>query len=191
MRTDLFKEFSSNVNNGKLHLFSIYTDFGAYRHIKCTVGAIAKLAGQRRQCSSETWKLDSLTVSEPMGKMLANDAANVDALIVVVNPQERCKPELIQWLDSLEPLNPHRPGLLIGLLGDEEDKSEELDWTARELIRCAQKTNRKFIWHWMEHHSVDSAGWLAEGVEMLLTQKRAAYNGLNGIAAQEAVLAFR
>ena len=174
----MFKEIASNGNNGKLHSFSIYTDFGAYRHIKWTVGAIAKLAGPRWHCSSETWKLDSLTASEPMGRMLAHDGANADILIVVVNSLEQRKPELIRWLDSLAPLHPHRPGLLIGLLGDEDDKSEELDWTARELIRCAQKANRKFIWHWMGHHAMDGTTWLAQAIEMLLASKYPMQNAM-------------
>jgi hypothetical protein len=74
---------------------------------------------------------------------------------------------LIKWLDSLTPLSPYRSGLLIGLLGDEENKSEQLDWTAKQLIRCAQKTNRKFIWHWTGHNSMDDSDWLTKGVETL------------------------
>jgi hypothetical protein len=72
----------------------------------------------------------------------------------------------------LAPLEPGRTGLLIGVLGDEDDKGVELDWTATQLIQCAQKTNRKFIWHWMEHHDGEDSDWLAESVEALLAHKR-------------------
>ena len=174
--------------NGKLHLFSIYTDFGAYRRIKWTVSAIEKLAGPRWQCSSEMWKVDSLVTNEPMKKMLANDGANADVLIAMVGSLEQQRPELIDWLHSLAPLEPHRSGLLIGLLGDEENSSEELYWTARELIRCAQKTNRKFIWHWMGHHAADNPAWLAESVQMLLADKQQFVRPIpESIILQEAV----
>ncbi len=157
---------------GKLHLFSISTDFGAYHRIKWTVNAIEKLAGQRWRCSSEMWKLDSLIGNASMKKMLAYDGANADVLIATVGSLEQQEPELIQWLESLAPLEPHRSGLLIGLLGNEENNVEQLDWTAKQLIRCAQKTNRKFVWHWMGHHAADNPEWLAEGVRTLLVDKQ-------------------
>src|SRR5580692_7934349 len=144
MRYDSFKEM---VTVGKLHLFSIYTDLGAYRRIKWTVNAIAKLAGLPGQCSSEMWKLDSSTASELMRKMLASDGAKADVLIAVIGSLEQRTPEMIEWLDSLTPLDPGRMGLLIGLLGDGNNQAQELDWTAKELMRCAHKTNRKFIWN--------------------------------------------
>ena len=169
MRYDSFKEM---VTVGKLHLFSIYSDMGAYRRIKWTVNAIAKLAGPRWQCSSEMWKLDSSTANALMRNMLAGDGSNADVLIAVFGSLEQRTPELIDWLDSLAPLAPHRTGLLIGLLGDEENKAQELDWTAKELIRCAQKTNRKFIWHWMGHHAMDDSDWLTDSIEMLLAHKQ-------------------
>lgn len=168
MRHDSFKEI---VRAEKLHLFSIYTDFGAYRRIKWTVGAIAKLAGPHWHCSSEMWKLDSLAANPGLRKMLADDGAGADVLIVVVGSLDRQQPELIEWLDSLAPFPADRFGLLIGLLGDEEDKGQELDWTAKQLIRCAQKTNRKFIWHWMGHHAMDNSDWLTDSVHALLAGK--------------------
>jgi hypothetical protein len=170
MRLESYKEMAMN---GKLHLFSIYTDLGAYRRIRWTVNAIAKLAGHRCQCSSEMWKLDSSNASELMRKMLANDGANADVLIVVIGSLEQRTPAMIEWLDSLTPLAPDRTGLLIGLLGDEDNKAEELDWTAKELIRCGQRTNRKFIWNWMGHHAMEDADWLTDSVELLLAHKRA------------------
>jgi hypothetical protein len=185
MRHDSLKEMGIG---GKLQLFSVYTDFGAYRRIKWTVSAIEKLAGPRWQCTSEMWKLDSLITNEPMKKMLANDGANADVLIAMVGSLEQQRPELIEWLHSLTPLQPHRSGLLIGLLGDEENNSEELDWTARELIRCAQKTNRKFIWHWMGHHAADNPAWLAESVQTLLADKQQLVRPIpESIILQEAV----
>jgi len=58
------------------------------------------------------------------------------------------------------------------LLGDEEDKGQELDWTAKQLIRCARENNRKFVWHWMGHHDRDVSEWLGESVETLVAGRR-------------------
>lgn len=108
---------------------------------------------------------------ELMREMLVSDGANADVLIVVIGSMEQRTPEMIEWLDSLMPLSPDRTGLLIGLLGDEENKAQELDWTAKELIRCAQKTNRKFIWNWMGRDAMEDSDWLRDGVELLLARK--------------------
>jgi hypothetical protein len=118
------------------------------------------------------WKLDSLMANEALGKMLAADAAAADVLVVVVSSLEQRRPELMDWLASLPPTIPLRQGLLIGLLGDEEDKGEELDWTAKQLIQRARETNRRFIWHWMGHHDGDASDWLAESVEALIANKQ-------------------
>ena len=107
-----------------------------------------------------------------MGKMLAGDAATADVLIAVVSSLSQRRPELMEWLASLPPTIPLRQGLLIGLLGDEEDRGEELDWTAKQLIQRARETNRKFIWHWMGHHDGDASDWLAESVEALIASKQ-------------------
>lgn len=164
----------SGMPGGKLHLFSVYTDFGAYRRIRWVVNTIAQLAGQRWQCSSEMWKLDSFVANGPIRRMMTSDGANADVLMVVIGSLDQRRPELMDWLDSLAPLAPGRSGLLIGVLGDEEDKAKELDWTAKQLIHCAQKTNRKFIWHWMQHHDGEDSDWLADSVDAMLAQKQSA-----------------
>ncbi|HSY42576.1 MAG TPA: hypothetical protein VK811_01615 [Candidatus Acidoferrum sp.] len=179
IRLDSYKE---RAINGKLHLFSIYRDWGAYRRIKWTVNAIAKLAGEHWQCSSEMWNLDSSMAGELMREMLASDGANADVLVVVIGSLEQRTPEMIEWLDSLMPLGPDRTGLLIGLLGDEENKAQELDWTAKELIRCARKTNRKFIWNWMGRDAMEDPDWLRGSVELLLARKSVATSVLQEAA---------
>ena len=171
MRNDFFNEM---VTGGKLHMFSIYTDLGAHRRIKWTAAAIAKLAGPQWQCSSEMWKLDLLMANPRMRDMLSRDGAKADVLIVVVGSLEQRRFDLMQWLDSLTPLEPGRFGLLIGLLGDEDSKAQELDWTAKQLIRCAHNANRKFIWHWMGHHSMEDSDWLTESVDALVSHKQPA-----------------
>lgn len=158
--------------SGKLHLFSVYTDFGSCGRVKWLAGAIGKMAGHRWHCRSEMWKLDSLAANGAMGRMLSTDAAGADMLIVVVGSLAQRRPELMDWIASLPPLMPLRHGLLIGLLGDEEDKGEELDWTAKQLIECARKSNRKFVWHWMGHHDGDASEWLGASLDGLIASKQ-------------------
>lgn len=164
--------------NGKLHLFSLYADFPASVRARWATSEIIKMVGQRWRSPSEMWKLDSLTASDSIRKMVAHDAANADVIVVAISSLGVRPLELIQWLDSLAVREPKRPaaGLLLALLGDEEGESRELDWTVKQLIRCAQRTDRDFIWHWMEKDAMNSSDWLADNVEDLLARKSAANN---------------
>jgi hypothetical protein len=90
---------------------------------------------------------------------------------------KQSRPDLIHWLNSLETRknDRHVSGLIIGMLGDEETTTDELDFVVRPLIRCAQQMGRNFIWHWMKSAMNDS-DWLADGVNDLLSSKLAASN---------------
>ncbi|HMD14693.1 MAG TPA: hypothetical protein VKI62_08715 [Bacteroidota bacterium] len=176
MQTDSLKE---TVADEKLHLFSIYADFAASVRVKGAINKITKSVGKHWQLPLEMWKLDLLT-SESIKRMVADDAANADVLIVAVSSFEQRERELIQWLESLRAAPSDYPGLLIGMLGDEENRTQELDWMVNQLLRCARKMNRDFIWHWMEENA-DDCGWLVKSVEMLLARKNSF--GLNEAAA--------
>ena len=173
-------EFAREVaaTNGKLRVLSLYEDISASVRARRAAGTIARLAGPRCQTASEMWKIDSLTVSEPIKEMISSDAANADVMIIAVSSLERRVLELVQWLDSLAAREPKRSavGLLVGLLGDEENKSKELDWTVKQLLRCAQQADRNFIWHWMGEGAMDGSDWLTDSVEELLARKLAAGN---------------
>ena len=162
--------------DGKLRLLSLYADHPASVRARWAAGAIARLAGSRWQTSSEMWKIGSLTTSQPINEMISNDAANADVIVVAVSLLDQRAVELIEWLDSLAAREPGHsgPGLLIGLLGDEENKSQELDWTVKQLIRCAQQADRHFIWRWMETSAMQDSLWLADSVGELLARKSAA-----------------
>jgi hypothetical protein len=166
--------FEETVTNGKLHLFSLYADFEASVRARRVVGTITQLTGQHWQCSSEMWKLDSLATSQPIKKMITDDAANADVLVIAASSLEKCAFDLVHWLDFLANRKPNRSlsGLLVGLLGNEENKSQELSGTVKRLINCAQKTNRDFVWQWMGQDAPADCDWLTEGVERLLTRKQ-------------------
>lgn len=171
MLTDSLVE---TVANEKLQVFALYVDFEASGHARRVAGTVTRLAATHRRASSQTWKLDTLTTSGPIKKMVTFDAANADVLVVAVSSLAQRPLDLIGWLDSLAALKPDpgAHGLLIGLLGDEEDDSQELNWTVNQLIRCAQQTNRNFIWHWMGQGATDDLSWLTENGEMLLARKQ-------------------
>ena len=84
--------------------------------------------------------------------------------------------ELIGWLSSLcpSPTSPLTPGLLVGLFGDETNQAGELDWTVKRFMRCAQQTNRDFIWHWMEEPAAGEPEWLTSHVDTFLQRKLSA-----------------
>ena len=170
MRTDFIDETGVD---GKLRVFSLYADFAASGRAKQIAGAITRRAGPQWQCSSEMWKPEALTASEPIRRMISDDAVNSDVLIVAISSLEQRPVELIGWLDSLAALKPRHSALqlLVGLLGDEEDRPRELNWTVKQLMRCAQVTNRDFIWRWMESETMSDLGWLNENVERLLGRK--------------------
>ena len=160
----------------RLRSFSLYVDFAAAMRARWTAGQVARLAGDHWKASSEMWGLDSLAASEPIQKMVAQDAVDADVLIIAMSSMERRESELMDWLDSLAGQKSNRTasGLFIGLLGDEKQPAGELDWTVKRFLHCAQRLDRDFIWHWMEEGTLNSNDWLAASVEALLARKQPA-----------------
>jgi hypothetical protein len=159
--------------NGRLQLLSLYGDLPASVRARRTAGAIARLAGPHWQITSEMWKLDSLQVSRPICDMITRDSANADVIIVAAGSLPQSEPALVPWLNSLEAGRNNHPfaGLLIGLLGDDEIHAADLDGVVKLLMRFAQAADRDFIWHRMEKGTLDDAGWMADGVQALLSRK--------------------
>ena len=164
------------VADRRLHLFSLYVDFPAAVRARWATSQISRLAGKQWKTTTEMWNLDSLTTSEPIRKMITQDAADADVLVIAMSSLDWRELELVQWLDSLAAGKANRPGsgLFIGLLGDENGRAGELDWTVKQFLRCAQRTDRDFIWHWMEPEAMIGGDWLADSVESLLTRKQPA-----------------
>jgi hypothetical protein len=197
MQTTVFaKEVA--VTNGKLHLLSLYGDLPASVRARWAAGAIARLAGPLWKTTSEMWKIDSLQVSAPIREMITNDAANADVIIVAASSLSHGEPALIQWLESLKDCKGSRPacvaeaiceppsqsttarlrpvtGLLVGLLGDEEETTTmNLNSVVKPLLHCAQQTDRNFVWYSMERGAMNNSDWLADSVNDLLARKSAA-----------------
>ena len=191
MQTNVFaKEVA--VTNGKLHLLSLYGDLPASVRARWAAGAIARLAGPLWKTTSEMWKIDSLQVSAPIREMITNDAANADVIIVAARSLAHSEPVLIQWLESLKDCKGSRPacvaeaiceppsrsttarrrpvpGLLVGLLGDEEETTTmNLNIVVKPLLHCAQQTDRNFVWYSMENGAMRNSDWLADSVNDLL-----------------------
>jgi hypothetical protein len=167
------------ATNGKLRLFSLYVDFPASVSARWAACAIARLAGPDWQTPTEMWKIDSLKASESIRQMMTGDAAKADVIIIAVSSLEPPPdPALIKWLDLLAALPAAQPApcLLIGLLGDNDTKTGELDRTVKPLIRCAQQAGRDFIWHWMGETAMSDSDWLAENIKDLLARKLAMFD---------------
>ena len=183
MQTNIFAREVA-VTNGKLHLLSLYGDLPASVRARWAAGAIARLAGPPWKTTSEMWKIDSLQVSAPIREMITNDAANAD-VIIAASSLAHSEPALFQWLESLKDCKGNRPvtGLLIGLLGDEETTTVDLDGVVKPLLHCAQQTDRNFIWHRMETGAMNGSDWLADSVNELLSRKSAAHGSPRGVGS--------
>jgi hypothetical protein len=173
MNTETLIE-SETGTAGRLRLFSLYVDFAAAVRARWATSQISRLAGEPWKVSTQMWNLDSLTTSEPIRKMITQDAADADVFVVAMSSLDRRELELVQWLDVLAAgkVNRSGSGLFIGLLGDESSLAGELDWTVKQFLRCARQMDRDFIWHWMEPGVMDGNDWLTSSVEALLARKQ-------------------
>ena len=166
----------ASPTSGKLRLFSLHLDFAAGLRARWATSLMLKLAGEHWVCSSELWRLDSLLTAQAIRSMITAEATRADVLLVAVSSLNRRELELIQWLETLLPCpaSSSPPGLLIGLFGDESSQARELDWTVKRFMSCAQRTNRDFIWHWMEEPAAGEPEWLVSHLENFLSRKLAA-----------------
>jgi hypothetical protein len=174
MNTETLIE-SETVVCGRLRLFSLYLDSAAAVRARWATSQISRLAGKRWKSSTEMWNLNSLFASDPIRTMITQDAAEADVIVVAMSSLDRRVVELIEWLDSLAARQANRPvsGLLVGLFGDDEQMACELDWTVEQILGCAQRNDRDFIWCWMRQEALADGGWLADSVAVLLSRKQA------------------
>jgi len=106
--------------------------------------------------------------------MIAQEAGESDVLFIAVGSLEQPDPALIQWLDSLVNWKMNRPipGLLVGLLGEEDRRVDEANWLVTQLAWFAQRTQMDFAWHPAGRDAVEDMDWLTGGVQKLLTRKK-------------------
>ncbi len=177
MNLNTWTEAEVAATGGKLRLFALYVDFAAAVRARWAASQISRLAGGQWKTSSEMWNLDSLAASESIRKMILQDAADADVLIVAMSSLDRRELELVRWLDSLAAVKASRPvsGLCLGLLGDEAGRAKELDWTVKQFLHSSGALDRDFIWHWMDREAMQSVDWLTESVGALLTRKQPAH----------------
>jgi hypothetical protein len=154
-------------------------DYAAAERARWVTSQIARLVGEHWKTSTEMWNLDSLaTTSEPIRKMISQEATDADVLIVALSSLDRRELELVQWLNSLTASKSKSPvpRLFISLLGDEKHPAGELEWTVEQFLRCAQRMNQDFIWRWMEPEAMADGDWLADSVAALLNRKQHAWD---------------
>jgi hypothetical protein len=177
MRTETLIEQKTEVD-GRLRLLSLYEDFAASVPARWATSTINKLARPRWETSAEMWNLNAFNASQQVRKMMIQNVTEADVLIVALSSLDRCKPKLVDWLDALVDGTAEGPvsGLLICLLGDEDQTIKGLGWTVKQFMRCAQGMGRNFIWHWTGREAINDTTWLTGSVEKFLSRKQPLLN---------------
>ena len=159
--------------SGRLRLFTLYVDFPAAVRARWASNAISKYAGESWITSTEMWKVDSLAASNAISKMVAQEAARADIVVVVASSLNYRHHEAVQWLETLAACVTDRQdtGLLIGLFGDDDNHTSELGWTVKTFLNSASRMNRDFIWHWMEAGAMNDCAWLTDNLDSFLERK--------------------
>jgi hypothetical protein len=173
-----------------LRCFSLYADYPAGIRAKRLSSQLAAVFGCCSQFSSELWKLDSVAPVGPIRKMIAQEAGEADVLLLAVSSNQP-DAALRQWLKSLIPWKSNRlvAGLLVGLLGDEENQVNDTNWLVQELTAFAQRTGMRLVWQAAGRDSLYDCDWLVSGVECLLHRKQvcavASVIELQAVASEE------
>jgi hypothetical protein len=177
MHTETVDERETQAD-AKLRLFALYVDFAASIRARWATSAIIKLAAPRWKSTSEMWTLDSFRASQPLRKIMLQDAAKADVLVIALSSLDQREPGLIEWLNALANQKAEQSGssLIIGLLGDQDHGAGELGWTVKQFLRCAQRMGRDFIWQWMGQESFNDTTWLTDSVEKFLLRKHSLLN---------------
>jgi hypothetical protein len=126
----------------------------------------------------EIWNLDSFKASHTIRKIMLQEVAEADVLVIALSSLDQREPKFIQWLDALagEKTKPPDFRLIIGLPGDEAHEAGEPGWTVKQFIGCAQRMGRDFIWHWMGQEALNEITWLADNVKKFPAHKQSLSN---------------
>ena len=174
MHTNTFIEPPA-LTRAKLRLFTLYADFAAGIRARRLVNQTAKIIGSDWEFAAEMWKLDSVAPVGPIREMIAQEAGESDVLLIAISSPDQPDSDVAQWLHSLVNWKANRliPGLLVGLLGDEEHKVTADTWVVGELAAFASRTQMDLAWRAVGRDFSDEAAWLTGGVEKLLIRKKA------------------
>jgi hypothetical protein len=167
----------------KLRLFTLYGDFSAGVRAKRMMSRMTSLAGRDWNVSTEMWKLDSIAPVGFIRDMIAQEAGESDVLVIAASAVSQPEPAVTRWLQTLAPWKANRPGpgLLLGLLGDEEHKVGEANWLVLELAGFAQQARMDVAWHSVGYDRVEDADWPDAALLKLLDRKRAGDRDLRGV----------
>ena len=174
MNTNLLIE-SIATAKGRLRLFTLYADYPAGIRARRLAARVKQLTASEWDVVAEMWKLDSVAPVGPIREMIAQEAGESDVLLIAVSSVSETEPALVDWLSSLVNWKANRlvPGLLVGLLGDDEVTIEENNGTLDQLAAFAQKTQMNFAWQTAGPAAIQDFDWLAADLEKLLERKRA------------------
>ncbi len=166
--------WTQDQTDGSLAVFVLYADFAAGIRGKRLSRVIGKIAANVR-VSSELWKLDSISPAGIIRRMIAQQAAEADILVIADSMPAGPNPRLNEWLESLVNWKAHRifPGTLVGLLGDEEHAVDATDWSVNELAAFARKTRMHWRWSSGAREAWENGEWLTEVIERTCEEKRA------------------
>jgi hypothetical protein len=168
---------SEKVANRTLNLFSLYVDFPAGLRAKWAAGLVTRRAAKYWEVAGQVWKLDSVITAGSLRNLIGGEAAQADVLVVAFSSLDEPEQAVIDWLESLAPArqtDPAAGGLLVGLLGDDENWVGSKDAMVKRLAQIARGRNMDFAWHWMGRDAKEDPEWLADRVEQLLDRKQSA-----------------
>jgi hypothetical protein len=162
------------VARARLRLFTLYADFPAGMRAKRLARQIAALAGENWEVSAEMWKLDSISPIGAIRDMIAQEAGESDVLAIAISNVDQPEPAITGWLNSLVNWKANRavPGLLVGLLGDEDRKVAGHNWMVEQLGAFAKRSQMDLAWQAAGKDSSSDSDWLARGVGLLLERKK-------------------
>ena len=169
------------ANDERLRIFSVYADFAAASRIRWASARIAALASAGREPSAEMWSVSSVITTGSLGKIIVQEAAAADLLIVAMSSLDQREIGLMQWLELLpvQKKSSASQGLLIGLFGDDRNQAGELEWAVSQFSRIARESKMNFIWSWMAEEVLENADWLTGNVTDYCARKRRRIHAAN------------
>ncbi len=160
----------------KLRIFALYEDFASGIPARWLAGEIALHGKSRCDSSIEMWKFDHVTRTGAFQKMTAQEAGAADVLIIAAVSVNEVPAGLDDWLRQVAAWKQNRlsPGLVMGLLGIQNESNVERSLLVNDLARFAAHSKMTFDWRPMDVYGQADAKWTAIPVEQFLADRIAA-----------------